>query len=121
MAMNDKQKSKRNFRQSKTWKDFKKKMWEACGKVDGITLHKLRKGANLHHRNLDEKEYENLREDWFLPCNNLTHKVIHWLWTYYKKDERIIDRLKEEMERMKAINQGGGNEQTKRETGSEEI
>ena len=116
MAMNDKQKSKRNFRQSKTWKEFKKKMWEACGKVDGITLSKLRKGANLHHRNLNEKEYENLREDWFLPCNNLTHKVIHWLWTYYKKDPAIIDRLKAEMERMKKINaeiQGETSEQAK--------
>ena len=59
------------------------------------------------------KEYENLREDWFLPCNNLTHKVIHWLWTYYKNDEEIIDRLKAEMEKMKAINQGGGNDGVK--------
>ena len=114
--MNDKQKSKRNFRQSKTWKDFKKKMWEACGKVDGITLSKLRKGANLHHRNLNEKEYENLREDWFLPCKNLTHKVIHWLWTYYRKDPAIIDRLKAEMELMRKINnetQGETSEQAK--------
>ena len=82
-------------------------MNEKCGKVDAITLSKLRKGANLHHRNLNEKEYENLREDWFLPCNNLTHKVIHWLWTYYQKDEGIIDRLKKEMELMKEINKGG--------------
>ena len=123
--MNDKQKSKRNFRQSKIWKEFKKRMNEKCGKVDAITLSKLRKGANLHHRNLNEKEYENLREDWFLPCNNLTHKVIHWLWTYYKNDEGIINRLKKEMELMKEINKGAENEsgagKTKRKSRAKEI
>ena len=113
--MNEKQKIKRNFRQSKIWKEFKKRMVEKCGKVDAITLSRLRKGANLHHRNLDENEYENLREDWFLPCNMLTHKFIHWLWTYYQKDEGIIDRIKAEMDRMKAINQGGDNESGRRE------
>ena len=102
--MNEKQKRKRKFRQSKIWKEFKKRMNEKCGKVDAITLSRLRKGANLHHRNLDEKEYENLREDWFLPCNNLTHKVIHFLYTYYVKDPKIIDRLKTELDLMVEIN-----------------
>ena len=102
--MNDKQKAKRNFRQSKKWKEFKTVMKEKCGKVDAITKKKLYRTWQLHHRNLDEAEYENLREDWFLCCNNLTHKVIHWLWTYYQKDPAIIDRLKAEMERMKEIN-----------------
>ena len=102
--MNDKQKSKRNFRNSKKWKDFKREMKSKCAGIDAVTLHKLRKGYNLHHRNLDEKQYENLRGDWFLCCNNLTHKVIHWLWTYYKTDPAIIDRLREEMEKMQEIN-----------------
>lgn len=107
--MNDIQKSKRKFRQSKTWFNFKKEMWLKCGKIDAITLKPLRKGANLHHRNLNENEYQNLRSDWFLPCNNLTHKVIHWLWTYYQKDEKIIDRLKAEMIKMAEINGSGEN------------
>ena len=102
--MNDKQKSKRNFRQSKEWKDFRKRMKERCSGIDVITGHKLRKGFQVHHHNLSENEYQNLREDWFLCCNNLTHKVVHWLYTYYQKDEAIIVRLKYEMELMKKIN-----------------
>ena len=76
------------------------------GGKDLITLKPLRKGYQIHHRNLDEKQYQNLREDWFLPCNNLTHKVIHWLYTYFQKDEEISDRLKAEMLKMKEINGG---------------
>lgn len=102
--MNDIQKSKRKFRQSKRWREFKQKMKESAGKVDVITQKKLYHSWQLHHQNLDEKEYQNLRPDWFLPCNNLTHKVIHWLWTYYQKDEGIIDRLKAEMIKMAEIN-----------------
>lgn len=79
-------------------------MKKLSGGKDLITLKPLRKGFQIHHMNLDEKQYQNLREDWFLPCNNLTHKVIHWLFTYYQKDEGIIDRLKAEMEKMKEIN-----------------
>ena len=102
--MNETQKTKKKFRTSREWKEFRKLMNAKYKGTDAITLHKLRKGANLHHRNLDESQYANLREDWFLPCNNLTHKFIHWLWTYYQKDPAIIERLKAEMEIMKTIN-----------------
>lgn len=102
--MNEKQKSKRKFRQSKKWKEYKKKMREDCGKKDAITHKPLRGLWQLHHRNLDERQYEELRDDWFLPCNNLTHKVIHWMYTYYKTDPQIIDRLQAEMIKMAEIN-----------------
>lgn len=102
--MNETQKSKRKFRQSKEWKDFRQKMRKKCGGLDYITGHKLRKGYQVHHRNLNETKYAELEEDNFICCNNLTHKVIHWLYTYYQKDEAIIDRLKYEMELMKKIN-----------------
>lgn len=75
-----------------------------CGKVDNITNHKLHKGWQLHHRNLDEEQYEVLNEDNFLCCNNLTHKVIHWLWSYYQEDSEIIKRLEEEMQKMRKLN-----------------
>ena len=118
--MNDKQKSKRNFRQSKAWKEFKKKKYLECGKIDAITRKKLYKTWQLHHEDLNEENYQKLNNN-FLCCNNLTHKVIHWLYNYYKTDEAIIDRLKAEMDRMKAINQGGDNEQTEQKTGREKI
>jgi hypothetical protein len=44
--------------------------------------------------------------DNFLCCNNLTHKMIHWLWTDYKTDPQIVDRLRAEMEKMAEINKG---------------
>lgn len=102
--MNEAQKSKRNFRASKKWLNFKKTMWKKCNKLDGITLKPLRKRASLHHRNLDEKEYQNLKEEWFLPCNSLTHRFLHWIYKYYEKDPQIIDRIKKELEIMAEIN-----------------
>ena len=103
--MNDIQKAKRNFRQTKRWKEFRKEMKIKCGGVDLITGHKLRKGFQVHHRNLDESQYQNLREDWFICINNQTHEFLHWLYRYYVKDEAIIDRIKAEMQKMKEINQ----------------
>lgn len=98
------QKSKRAFRKSKRWKDFRRKMFITCGKVDKITGHRLKKGWQVHHRDLSEEHYEQLAPDNFLCCNNLTHKVIHWLWDHYREDPAIIDRLREEMEVMATIN-----------------
>lgn len=99
------QKSKRAFRKSRRWKDFRRKMYLLSGKTDIITGQRLRKGWQVHHRNLDEDKYEVLNDD-FLCCNNLTHKVIHWLWNIYKKDPGVIDRLRREMEIMEAVNKG---------------
>ena len=79
---------------------------------DLITLHKLGRRWELHHEDLREENYEKLNDN-FLPCNNQTHEMIHWLYRYYVNDPGIIDRLKAEMEKMKAINQGGGNDGVK--------
>jgi hypothetical protein len=86
-------------------KTIKKRSLRNAGGIDKITLHKLHKGWNFHHEDLREENYEKLNDN-FLCCNNLTHKVIHWLYTYYQKDEGIIDRLKAEMQKMKEINGG---------------
>ena len=117
--MNEIQKIKRNFRNTKAFKLHKEKKKKECGGIDKITNKKLRKGWSLHHEDLNEKHYKILN-DYFLPCNNLTHKFIHWLWQYYVVDEGIIDRIKTEMERMRAINKGAETEsrgrKKKRET-----
>lgn len=102
--MNEAQKNKRNFRQSKEWKNFRLKMKKAADNKDLITNKPLRKGYQTHHRNLDETQYEVLIPEWFLSCNNMTHKFIHWLYVYYQKDPEIIERIKNEMEIMKEIN-----------------
>jgi hypothetical protein len=107
--MTDAQRKKRNFRARKVWKDFKAKKKKECGGKDLITLSKLGKHWALHHEDLREENYEVLNDN-FLPCNNQTHEMIHWFYRYYVKDPGIIDRLKAEMEKMKAINEGGKNE-----------
>ena len=56
--MNDKQKSKRNFRARKEWKEFKARKEKECGGLDLITLHKLGKRWELHH--------EDLRDDFII-------------------------------------------------------
>jgi hypothetical protein len=110
--MTDAQRRKRNFRARKVWKLFKLKKKKECGGIDKITLHKLSKRYELHHEDLREENYEVLNDN-FLPCNNQTHEMIHWLYRYYVKDPGIIDRLVAEMEKMKAINEGGKNDGVK--------
>lgn len=101
--MNEAQKRKRNFRARKLWKDFKARKKKECGGLDLITLHKLDRRWELHHEDLREENYEKLNDN-FLCCNNLTHKFIHWLYSYFIKDPQIIDRLKAEMIKMAEIN-----------------
>jgi hypothetical protein len=79
-------------------------MFSKSGKVDRITQKPLRKGWQLHHRNLDETRYAELDEKNFVCLNNLTHKFVHWCYVYYQKDPAIIDRIRAELEKMKEIN-----------------
>ena len=102
--MNEIQKLKRKFRQSKEWKSFRGLMKKKAGNIDAITLKPLRKGFQVHHQNLDETKYNELIPEHFICVNNLTHKFIHWLYVYYVKDPAIIDRLKAEMQKMAEIN-----------------
>ena len=102
--MNDIQKLKRKFRQSKEWKSFRGLMKKKAGNIDAITLKPLRKGFQVHHQDLDETKYNVLNPDNFICCNNLTHKFIHWCYGYYQKDPKIIDRIKAEMIKMAEIN-----------------
>ena len=104
--MNDIQRMKRNFRNTKAFKEYKNKKAIECGNVDKITKKPLRKNFSFHHEDLLEENYTVLNDN-FLCCNNLTHKMIHWLWTYYKTDPQIIDRLRAEMDKMAEINKGG--------------
>lgn len=105
--MNEAQKRKRNFRNRKAWKEFKEKKKKECNGLDLITLHKLGRRWELHHEDLREENYEKLNDN-FLPCNNMTHDFLHWLFRYYQNDSTIIDRIKKEMERMAEINMKNG-------------
>lgn len=102
--MNEVQKKKRNIRKSKAWDAKRKSERKRAGNKDEITLKPLRRRWALHHEDLDAENYGNLEGDDFLCVNNLTHRCIHWLYTYYKDDESILDRLECELERMKKLN-----------------
>ena len=102
--MTDLQKRKRNFRASKKWKLKKVSEKKRAENKDEITQKPLRKRWQLHHNNLDKSKYEDMRQS-FLCCNNWTHKFIHWLYVYYTKDPAILDRIRDEMELMKKLNE----------------
>ena len=99
--MNKAQKSKRNFRNSKAWKEFRKKIMHEQHDKDPITGAKLAKGCNLHHRHITagEADYKDIsNEDDFVMLNSMTHKMLHWTFTYYKKFGReFLDRIEEEL------------------------
>ena len=101
--MNKAQKSKRNFRNSKAWKEFRHKMNVLQHGIDPITGAKLAKGCNLHHRHITagEDDYKDMsNEDDFVMLNSMTHKMLHFGYTYYKKFGReFLDRIEEEWKR----------------------
>lgn len=104
--LNASQKKKRDFRASKIWKLFRhQKNIEQDG-LCYITHKKLLKGANLHHLDLDEKNYTDISDPThFVFVNKSIHEVIHTLWRYYQKDPTVLDRLKEVLDRMVEINE----------------
>lgn len=98
------QKLKSKFRATSKWKKFRKKLGDER-KVDFVTEKPLRKGWQLHHLNLDEKQYEDITdEEKFCCLNKSTHDIVHTLWRYYQKDSKVLDRLKILMDKMKDIN-----------------
>ena len=98
------QSKKSKFRSSAIWKKFRKDIADDYNKIDPITQKKLRTGYNVHHMDLNPDHYENLEEDNFVPLNRETHKVLHWLYTYYKSDKYIIGRLTNYLDKMERLN-----------------
>ena len=98
------QKEKTKFRQSAKWKKFRNYL-KKLRSVDCVTLKPLRAGWNLHHLNLDEKDYTDISDETHFAClNKKTHDMVHFLYVYYVKDEKILDRLKEILDKMKELN-----------------
>lgn len=96
------QKSKRSFRNSKAWKTFRSKIYVKQHGIDPITGAKLAKGCNLHHRHVTagEDDYKDMsNEDDFVMLGPMCHKMLHFLYTYWKKDSQVLDRIDEEFKR----------------------
>lgn len=95
---------KQKFRQSKAWKDFRKKMMN-IQKVDQITLKKLLKGFHLHHLDMSAENYKDLNPNNFACLNKSLHEVVHTLYRYYRKDRDVLKRLKKILDKMIELNE----------------
>lgn len=103
------QKAKNKFRATKKWKEFRDKKRKEQ-KVDPITGAKLTRMANLHHCDLNESHYEDLsNEDNFVFLNQMSHKVVHFLFLKSKPSEwrnriKNIIPILEKMEKLNSHN-----------------
>lgn len=95
---------KAKFRQSKEWKEFRKRIFDKQDGKDIITGKKLYKGFNCHHLDMSAENYDQLIEENFIAVNKTTHETIHTLFRYYQKDPAILDRLKTVLDIMKELN-----------------
>ena len=103
--MNINQKLKRNFRSSKTWKDFRHLKYVEQGGKCYISQKKLYKTANLHHIDTSTEHYQDLsKPENFVYLNKKMHDTVHILFPLYVADESVLDRLKEVLDRMKELN-----------------
>lgn len=97
------------FRATKEWKELRK-WFKENQKEDPVTLKPLGLRFNLHHMRCEKKfkekqYYEDLSDkDNFLALNSETHKIVHYLYTYYVADPDILKRLESVLEKMKELN-----------------
>ena len=104
--MNDTQKMKTKLRNSKAWKDLRKR-FKKEQKIDPITLKPLTNRFNLHHRDLDETHYCDLsNNEHFVALNPTSHDLIHFLFNVVKREQsyEVLDRIKVELQKMAEIN-----------------
>lgn len=60
---------------------------------DPLTLRPLNKNYQLHHCDLDNKNYTNLERSHFLALNPQSHDVLHWVYSEQCKDPKFLERL----------------------------
>ena len=96
--MNYKQRAE--FRRSDAWKKWKAKCRLHTSK-DYITKQPLERGWNLHHLDLNIQRYDHIDDmKRFMPLNKKTHETIHELYKWYKKDHKVLDRIKAALDMM---------------------
>lgn len=102
-------KERAKFRATKEWKELRK-YFKENQKEDPVTLKPLGLRFNLHHMRCEKKfkekmYYEDISDkNNFLALNSETHKIVHYLYTYYKKDPEVLKRLESILILMKELN-----------------
>ena len=94
------QRDKARFRATGEWKQFRSDMKAASGGTDALTGKPLRKGAQLHHLDMRPENYRNLDAAKFIYLNRASHEMVHFLYSYFRKDSAIIYRLQNILYRM---------------------
>lgn len=91
---------KNDFRKSKRWWRFR--TWlKSFQKVDPITGSKLTKGANCHHKDMREENYENLDPKRFVMLNAKSHQVVHFFFAMrdWRAGIKALEKILLEMEK----------------------
>ena len=55
---------------------------------------------------LNPSHYTILKKDNFIPLNGLSHKLVHYIFSIYRKDKDVLKRLKKILDRMDKLNGG---------------
>ena len=88
------------FRKSDTWHKFKHKCRLHTSR-DFITKQPLDRDWNLHHLDLRVQHYDKLDDmKRFMPLNKKTHETIHEVYKWYKKDHKVLERIKQVLDLM---------------------
>lgn len=88
------------FRKSDAWYKLKAKCRLHTSK-DFITKKPLDKDWSLHHLDLNTSRYDKIDDiKRFMPLNKKTHEVIHELFKWYRKDHKVLDRIKTVLDLM---------------------
>ena len=93
-------KERQAFRKTAAWPRWKAKCRLHTSK-DFITKEPLCRNWNLHHLDLNVQRYDNITDmKRFMPLNPKTHEVIHEVFKWYKKDHKVLDRIKKTLDLM---------------------
>ena len=88
------------FRKTDAWHKFKHKCRLHTSR-DFITKQPLERDWNLHHLDLNIQRYDHISDmKRFMPLNKKTHEVIHELYKWYKKDHKVLERIKKTLDLM---------------------
>ena len=93
-------KERQVFRKTDAWHKWKAKCRLHTSK-DFITKEPLCAKWNLHHLDLNTTRYDHITDmNRFMPLNPKTHEVIHELFKWYKKDHKVLDRIRQTLDMM---------------------
>lgn len=76
-------------------------------KVDAITGKPLRAGWQLHHLDMSDENYEDLKEENFICLNRNTHKIIHEIFRY--DTDQYLYNMNKYLCKMKELNKAISN------------